>query len=459
VLRRNSKAKSKDDNRSENDYDMAIIKPYSSVDFPAPNNDKPNNDYSYIDAKDEMLYNEIPTSEIPTTQLISTSITLKDNPQYTSADDLDTKGIVSQIYAYPNIPPPIPEYKGSISSLGDVDLNPSHFQPRTFSNDHISPYLHPYNSVYAGPEPAKAVKMDVLKVTMDNVSIIKELGFGQFGKVLLAHTTGLTLYDLGLGSTGTNVNVLVAVKTLQSNADDEERKAFEKEINFMANLRHENVVRILGVCLSSDAFIMMEYMENGDLNHYLKMQEFTGIEIDDLPENKITVPILIYMCMQISRGMRYLASLRFIHRDLATRNILVGQDHKVKIADFGMSHNLYSDVYYRIQGRAVLPIRWMASECFYGHFSEKTDVWSFGVLMWEVFTLCRCQPYENMSDQEIIDDAVKREKRLLLPCPEICPNDVYEAMLRCWIYPPENRANFEQIYDMLSNIHAYNEYS
>jgi hypothetical protein len=386
---------------------------------------------------------------------------------YLDSEDQPDSGAQFNIYAKPStVAPPVPSYHGT-PDPEDVEYMEEGFDPDLFrrassiDSDPRNSISVSYYPIYNNPKPLQRSEDVLLEVKEKNIREIRELGMGQFGVVALSHTVGLSLKQLGFSdtSTETNVSLVVAIKRLKDEADDKMREAFEREVKFMARLKHDNVVRLLGVCLSQNAFIMMEYMENGDLNHYLKMQEFTGIEIDDLPENKITVPILIYMCMQISRGMRYLASLRFIHRDLATRNILVGQDHKVKIADFGMSHNLYSDVYYRIQGRAVLPIRWMASECFYGHFSEKTDVWSFGVLMWEVFTLCRCQPYENMSDQEIIDDAVKREKRLLLPCPEICPNDVYEAMLRCWIYPPENRANFEQIYDMLSNIHAYNEYS
>ena len=391
----------------------------------------------------------------------------KSNSFANSIDSIDTLNI----YAKPEIAPPVPPYRGTpdpeIESYTEegsqgTTYTEEGFDPELFKSgmsSRSSSVLSGYYPIYADPKPLQRSHEKLLEVQERNIREIRELGMGQFGVVALSHTVGLSLKQLGFSdtSTETNVSLVVAIKRLKPEADDKMREAFEKEVKFMARLRHENVVRLLGVCLtSSNAFIMMEYMENGDLSHYLKDHDLIDFDVPQRPENTVTMPILTYMCLQIAKGMRYLASLHFIHRDLATRNILVGQDNKVKIADFGMSQNLYSDVYYRIQGRAMLPIRWMASECFYGHFSQKTDVWAFGILMWEVFTLCRHQPYEHMSDQEVIDDAVKREGRQLMSCPESCPSDVYDVMLECWVFPPDKRATFEQIHDMLSSIHAYN---
>ncbi len=209
------------------------------------------------------------------------------------------------------------------------------------------------------------------------------------------------------------------------------QEAFQKELKFMGRLNDPNVVRLVGVCRGETPFILMEYMEQGDLNQYL--QKFSEV----IPtggisgEGQIATSTLLYVSTQIASGMKYLASQNVVHRDLATRNCLVGKDFTVKVADFGMSRNLYESHYYRIQGRAILPVRWMASECFYGNFSQKTDVWAFGVTIWEVFELARVQPHNDLNEQEVIQDSIKGAERTLLSKPIACPQDVYQIMLRC----------------------------
>ncbi len=196
----------------------------------------------------------------------------------------------------------------------------------------------------------------------------------------------------------------------------------------------------------------MEYMENGDLHQFL--EDYDSMVMHHSPElGQISISVLVYMAMQISSGMKYLASHNYVHQDLATRNCLVGGDYIVKIADFGMSTNLYAESYYKVRGRAMLPIRWMATESFFGRFSEKTDIWSFGVVMWEVFTLCKQPPYEELGDQEIIQNAIGGEGRILLDKPEGCPRSVYDVMLRCWEQRTQERAGFVEVFNSLSAIH------
>ena len=432
-------------------------------------------EYSYIDyytdqimnsSEANNMYQEIPeplSHPPPSTIPISATKPYHsiENPQYESVTShMSSEGLGSDfnIYATPNNPPAIPVYKGS---LWDINLDPSHFtsqenisQSSSMTDRGTPEQLLPLQSTYSNPTPLE--KADILEVTEENVKIISELGVGQFGKVYLAHTVGLTLCDLSLGSTGqTVISVLIAVKFLHSDANELDKETFEKEVKFMSRLQNENIVQILGVCLKGNAFIMMEYMENGDLNQYLQKFEYSHKEPSEDDGSFITSSSLIYIALQIASGMRYLAGKNYVHRDLATRNCLVGQKFLVKIADFGMSRELYDNNYYRLRGRAMLPIRWMAKECFYGQFSEKTDVWAYGVVVWEIFTLCHCQPYEDFNNQEVIDNAIVGPERKLLSQPPSCPDEVYHVMQRCWVDDTEERASFEELHGLLAQIHAY----
>lgn len=351
----------------------------------------------------------------------------------------------------PDSPPPLPMpynpiYSEALSPLMFTELD---HDATTSSNE----LLAPYTSIYADPHPLTKEEGPLI-VGPQNVREVRPLGIGQFGNVILAETIHLSLKDLKMSATNDDkgVCVLVAMKRLKGGADSVTLEAFKKEIKFMSRLNHENVVRVLGVCPTRSAFIMMEYMENGDLSQYLNKHEFAppGVLVGQLT---LPASILVYMALQVAAGMRYLAQRHFIHRDLATRNCLVGPKQVVKIADFGMSRSLYSNDYYKLRGRAMLPIRWMAKECFYGTFSQKTDVWAFGVVMWEIFTFSKRQPYDEMTDQQVIENAIEKSGRILLARPHSCPEEVYKVMLQCWNNNPETRATFEELFQSLTSIH------
>ena len=313
----------------------------------------------------------------------------------------------------------------------------------------------PYSAIYEDPQPLHDSMP--LRVTEENVVEIKRLGMGQFGNVLLARTVGVSMKDLKFSEddTDTSKSALVAIKKLKDDADGCLMEVFDKEVKFMARLNHDNVIRLLAVCTTGvESFIVMEYMENGDLNQFLQKQKLMPDTIAGLQDCEVTPIILLYIGVQIASGMHYLGSHRFVHRDLATRNCLVGRDFVVKISDFGMSRSLYESAYYRVQGTLILPIRWMACETFYGKFSMKSDAWAFGVTLWEIYTLGKVDPYDHMSDEEVIADAIRGPDRQIVQRPPNCPHDVYDIMLRCWVHEPSMRADFGEIYSRLFMIYT-----
>ncbi|KAL6107451.1 ddr2 [Pungitius sinensis] len=289
----------------------------------------------------------------------------------------------------------------------------------------------------------------------------EKLGEGQFGEVHLCEAKGVQefmnrefLLDIQ-----EEQNVLVAVKMLRSDADKNARNDFLKEIKIMSRLKDPNIIRLLAVCIYSDPLCMItEYMENGDLNQFLSRHEPEGHLA--LLSNAPTVSFndLSYMAAHIASGMKYLSSLNFVHRDLATRNCLVGKNFTIKIADFGMSRNLYSGDYYRIQGRAVLPIRWMSWESILlGKFTTASDVWAFGVTLWEILNFCKDQPYSQLSDEQVIENTGEflrdQKRQIYLPQPELCPDSLYRIMLRCWRRNTKERPSFQEIHRYLLEMH------
>ncbi|XP_076127216.1 discoidin domain-containing receptor 2 [Alosa pseudoharengus] len=285
----------------------------------------------------------------------------------------------------------------------------------------------------------------------------EKLGEGQFGEVHLCEAEGL-LEFLGEGAPLPEMDdrpVLVAVKQLRPDATSTARNDFLKEIKIMSRLNDPNIIQLLCVCVSSDPLCMVtEYMENGDLNMFLSQREMesTLTHANNIPS--VSTSDLLHLSVQIASGMKYLASLNFVHRDLATRNCLLDRRLTIKIADFGMSRNLYSSDYYRIQGRAVLPIRWMAWESILlGKFTTASDVWAFGVTLWEIFTLCKEQPYSLLSDEQVIENTGEffrnQGRQIFLSAPPLCPASLFELMMHCWSRDIGDRPSFNCIYQAL----------
>ncbi|XP_067868887.1 discoidin domain-containing receptor 2-like isoform X4 [Heterodontus francisci] len=316
------------------------------------------------------------------------------------------------------------------------------------------------NSTYAVPALTvdSLIKMElaVEEISQHQLRFKEKLGEGQFGEVHLCEAVSphKFLQPELLFNTG-HRPVLVAVKMLRSDATTNARNNFLKEVKIMSRLKDPNIIRLLGVCIRDDPLCMVtEYMENGDLNQFLFQRELENhfTLANNIPS--VSYRCLLHMMTQVASGMKYLSSLNVVHRDLATRNCLVGNRCTIKIADFGMSRNLYSGDYYRIQGRAVLPIRWMAWESILlGKFTTASDVWAFGVTLWEMFTFCKEQPYSQQSDEQIIENTGEffrnQGRQIYLSQPTVCPKQIFDLMVSCWSRDIKDRPSFEQIHHFL----------
>ncbi|KAL2092591.1 hypothetical protein ACEWY4_012389 [Coilia grayii] len=244
-------------------------------------------------------------------------------------------------------------------------------------------------------------------------------------------------------------------KTLKE-ASENARKDFQREAELLTNLKHEHIVTFYGVCVESDPLIMVfEYMKHGDLNKFLRAHGPDAVLVGESqqqsqqPVQQLSQAQMLHIAQQIAAGMVYLASQHFVHRDLATRNCLVGENLLVKIGDFGMSRDVYSTDYYRVGGHTMLPIRWMPPESImYRKFTTESDVWSLGVVLWEIFTYGK-QPWYQLSNNEVIECITQGR---VLQRPRCCPQEVFELMLGCWHREPYMRLNIRQIHSQLLGL-------
>ncbi|XP_071773186.1 vascular endothelial growth factor receptor kdr-like [Centroberyx gerrardi] len=332
----------------------------------------------------------------------------------------------------------------------------------------------------------------------DRLRLGKTLGHGAFGKVVEASAFGID--KLSTCKT-------VAVKMLKGGATTNERKALMSELKILIHIGHHlNVVNLLGACTKPGGPLMMivEFCKYGNLSNYLrsKRADFivyksqdgkavssgSGCELselmkrrlesvastgssassgfiedksycdseeeeeepEDLYKRVLTMEDLICYSFQVAKGMEFLASRKCIHRDLAARNILLSENNVVKICDFGLARDIYKDPDYVRKGDARLPLKWMAPEAIFDKiYTTQSDVWSFGVLMWEIFSL-GASPYPGLQIDEEFCCRLKEGTRMRAP--EYSSSEIYQTMLDCWQGEPLERPTFTELVERLGDL-------
>ncbi|KAI4542527.1 hypothetical protein MG293_007906 [Ovis ammon polii] len=312
--------------------------------------------------------------------------------------------------------------------------------------------LHP-NPMYQRMPLLLNPKLLSLEYPRNNIEYVRDIGEGAFGRVFQARAPGLLPYE---------PFTMVAVKMLKEEASADMQADFQREAALMAEFDNPNIVKLLGVCaVGKPMCLLFEYMAYGDLNEFLRSMAphpGRGLSPSDLsPGSQASSPgppplsCTEQLCIarQVAAGMAYLSERKFVHRDLATRNCLVGENMVVKIADFGLSRNIYSADYYKANENDAIPIRWMPPESiFYNRYTTESDVWAYGVVLWEIFSY-GLQPYYGMAHEEVI--YYVRDGNIL-SCPENCPLELYNLMRLCWSKVPADRPSFSSIHRILERM-------
>lgn len=244
---------------------------------------------------------------------------------------------------------------------------------------------------------------------------------------------------------------VVAIKTLKDKTDATLVEEFRQEIMFRFQLQHENLVALIGVVTKEQPMSMiLTYSSLGDLHEYLVVHspnsDVGSSDDDKTTKSALEQADLLHIVVQIAAGMDYLSSKQLVHKDLAARNILVFDKLSIKILNLDLFRDVYSADYFNLRGTRPFPIRWMSPEAIMNAtFSIDSDIWSYGVLLWEIFSY-GLQPYCGYSNQDVIE--MVRDHQLL-PCPDNCPAWIYTLMYECWSEVPAKRPRFKDIHSRL----------
>ncbi|XP_066502934.1 ephrin type-A receptor 3 isoform X2 [Hoplias malabaricus] len=311
---------------------------------------------------------------------------------------------------------------GYIKAKQDPEEEKMQFQHGRVQLPGSRTYIHPHTY----EDPNQAVREFAKEIEVSNIRIERVIGAGEFGEVCSGR--------LRLPS---KREIHVAIKSLKAGYTEQQRRDFLSEASIMGQFDHPNIIRLEGVVTRcKPVMIITEYMENGSLDTFLKKLD-----------GQFTVIQLVGMMRGIAAGMQYLSEMNYVHRDLAARNILVNGNLICKVSDFGLSRVLEDDpeAAYTTRGGKI-PIRWTAPEAIaYRKFTSASDVWSYGIVMWEVISYGE-RPYWEMSNQDVIK-AIDEGYRL--PAPMDCPVVLHQLMLDCWEKNRSDRPKFGQIVNSL----------
>ncbi|XP_058245051.1 fibroblast growth factor receptor 1-A isoform X2 [Hemibagrus wyckioides] len=279
----------------------------------------------------------------------------------------------------------------------------------------------------------------------DKLVLGKPLGEGCFGQVVMGEV-------LGMDKDKPNRVTKVAVKMLKSDATEKDLSDLISEMEMMKIIgKHKNIINLLGACTQDGPlYVIVEYASKGNLREYLRARRPPGMEYcynpDQVPVETVSIKDLVSCAYQVARGMEYLASKKCIHRDLAARNVLVTEDNVMKIADFGLARDIHHIDYYKKTTNGRLPVKWMAPEALFDRiYTHQSDVWSFGVLLWEIFTLGG-SPYPGVPVEELFK-LLKEGHRM--DRPSTCTHELYMMMRDCWHAAPSQRPTFKQLVEDL----------
>ncbi|XP_011304808.1 ALK tyrosine kinase receptor isoform X2 [Fopius arisanus] len=275
---------------------------------------------------------------------------------------------------------------------------------------------------------------DLPQIPRESITCVKPLGQGAFGEVFQ-----------GVYKFRRNEEAPIAVKTLPTVTTSQAAADFMMEALIMSKFDHPNIVKFIGISFDKNPrYIVLELLAGGDLKNFLREERPRPDRATNL-----TMRDLVVCAHDVAGGCKYMEDARFIHRDIAARNCLLtckGPGRVVKIADFGMARDIYRSDYYRKGGKAMLPIKWMPPESFLdGIFSTKTDVWAFGVLLWEIMSF-GYMPYTGCANREVMSMVTTGGR---LEKPAGCPDPLYGIMARCWHPRPEDRPSFATIVERL----------